>query len=107
MKEVEGKTFRMSTSDEEAMVGLNSTSDWFNCRVYVTPAANEAEQNNKLLPEAVTDTLVLELYFFNIIMAAGQKLYPRATVKKIVKAHSKRNVSKNVDVLVRFPDASP
>jgi hypothetical protein len=40
-------------------------------------------------------------------MAAGQKLYPRATVKKIVKAHSKRNVSKNVDVLVGFPDASP
>jgi len=38
-------------------------------------------------------------------MAAGQKLYPRATVKKIVKAHSKRNVSKNVDVLVRFLDA--
>jgi hypothetical protein len=35
-------------------------------------------------------------------MVAGQKLYPRATVKKIVKAHSKRNVSKNVDVLVRF-----
>lgn len=36
-------------------------------------------------------------------MAAGQKLYPRATVKKIVKAHSKRNVSKNVDVLVGVP----
>ncbi|CZT45552.1 uncharacterized protein RSE6_05869 [Rhynchosporium secalis] len=33
-------------------------------------------------------------------MAATQKLYPRATVKKIVKAHSKRNVSKNVDVLI-------
>ncbi|CAG8982061.1 hypothetical protein HYALB_00008788 [Hymenoscyphus albidus] len=33
-------------------------------------------------------------------MAAGQKLYPRATVKKIVKAHSKRNVTKNVDVLI-------
>jgi hypothetical protein len=33
-------------------------------------------------------------------MAGAQKLYPRATVKKIVKAHSKRNVSKNVDVLV-------
>lgn len=34
-------------------------------------------------------------------MAASQKLYPRATLKKIVKAHSKRNVTKNVDVLVR------
>ncbi|KAF4628179.1 hypothetical protein G7Y89_g9971 [Cudoniella acicularis] len=33
-------------------------------------------------------------------MATGQKLYPRATVKKIVKAHSKRNVTKNVDVLI-------
>lgn len=33
-------------------------------------------------------------------MAPGQKLYPRATVKKIVKAHSKCNVSKNVDVMV-------
>ena len=40
-------------------------------------------------------------------MAAGQKLYPRATVKKIVKAHSKRNVSKNVDVLVDFPTRLP
>jgi hypothetical protein len=39
-------------------------------------------------------------------MAAGQRLYPRATVKKIVKAHSKRNVSKNVDVLVCPFDAS-
>ena len=43
-------------------------------------------------------------------MVVAQKLYPRATVKKIVKAHSKRNVSKNVDILVGTPpqfDASP
>jgi hypothetical protein len=40
-------------------------------------------------------------------MAAGQKLYPRATVKKIVKAHSKCNVSKNVDVLVGFTTRLP
>ncbi|KAI0429022.1 hypothetical protein F5Y09DRAFT_311506 [Xylaria sp. FL1042] len=33
-------------------------------------------------------------------MAPGQKMYPRATVKKIVKAHSKCNVSKNVDVMI-------
>jgi len=33
-------------------------------------------------------------------MAPGQKLYPRATVKKIVKAHSGCNLSKNVDVMV-------
>ncbi|POS73734.1 hypothetical protein DHEL01_v207873 [Diaporthe helianthi] len=31
-------------------------------------------------------------------MAPGQKMYPRATVKKIVKAHSNCMVSKNVDV---------
>lgn len=42
-----------------------------------------------------------------IAMAGGQKLYPRATVKKIVKAHSKHNVTKNVDVLVSVVDASP
>lgn len=34
------------------------------------------------------------------IMAATQKLYPRGTVKRIVKAHSNRSVSKNADILV-------
>lgn len=34
-------------------------------------------------------------------MAATQKLYPRGTVKRIVKAHSNRSVSKNTDILVR------
>ncbi|KAI0974710.1 hypothetical protein F4678DRAFT_470093 [Xylaria arbuscula] len=33
-------------------------------------------------------------------MAPGQKMYPRATVKKIVKAHSNCNVSKKVDVMI-------
>ncbi|KAA8647492.1 uncharacterized protein ATNIH1004_006185 [Aspergillus tanneri] len=33
-------------------------------------------------------------------MAATQKLYPRGTVKRIVKAHSNRSVSKNTDILV-------
>lgn len=33
-------------------------------------------------------------------MVATQKLYPRATVKRIVKAHANRNVSKNADILV-------
>jgi hypothetical protein len=32
---------------------------------------------------------------------AAKNLYPRATVKKIVKAHSRRPLSKNVDILVR------
>jgi hypothetical protein len=33
-------------------------------------------------------------------MAPAEKLYPRATVKRIIKAHSAKNLSKNVDVLV-------
>ncbi|KAI1341799.1 hypothetical protein F5Y15DRAFT_413725 [Xylariaceae sp. FL0016] len=35
-------------------------------------------------------------------MAPGQKMYPRGTVKKIVKAHSKCNVSKNVDIFLDY-----
>ncbi|KAI9785504.1 MAG: hypothetical protein M1839_009245 [Geoglossum umbratile] len=33
-------------------------------------------------------------------MATAPRLYPRATIKKIVKAHSKRALSKNADVLI-------
>ncbi|KAL1845402.1 hypothetical protein VTK73DRAFT_587 [Phialemonium thermophilum] len=33
-------------------------------------------------------------------MAPGPKLYPRATVKKIVKAHSGCHVGKSVDITV-------
>ena len=33
-------------------------------------------------------------------MVATQKLYPRGTVKRVVKAHANRNVSKNADILV-------
>ncbi|KAJ9635724.1 uncharacterized protein PV06_08864 [Exophiala oligosperma] len=33
-------------------------------------------------------------------MATGKKSYPRATLRKIVKAHSRKNVSKGVDSLV-------
>lgn len=41
-------------------------------------------------------------------MAPGQKLYPRGTVKKIVKAHSNCKLSKNADVLVSpRPNANP
>jgi len=36
-------------------------------------------------------------------MAPSTSLYPRATVKRIVKAHSNRGVSKNVDILVCLP----
>lgn len=35
------------------------------------------------------------------------KTYPRATVKKIVKAHSGLNISKNADVLVRLDTDGP
>jgi hypothetical protein len=33
-------------------------------------------------------------------MAVTQRLYPRGTVKGIVKAHSNRSVSKNADILI-------
>ncbi|KAI9657036.1 MAG: hypothetical protein M1821_003202 [Bathelium mastoideum] len=33
-------------------------------------------------------------------MAASQSLYPRSTVKRIVKAHSGRTLTKNVDVMI-------
>ncbi|EED14897.1 conserved hypothetical protein [Talaromyces stipitatus ATCC 10500] len=33
-------------------------------------------------------------------MAVTQKLYPRGTVKRIVKARAGRNISKNADVLI-------
>lgn len=40
-------------------------------------------------------------------MAPGQKMYPRATVKKIVKAHSNCKVSKNADVTVSLASKAP
>jgi hypothetical protein len=40
-------------------------------------------------------------------MAPGQKVYPRATVKKIVKAHSNCNIGKNTDVMVQSPKRVP
>lgn len=33
-------------------------------------------------------------------MALGKKPYPKATVKKIIKAHSNHNIKKNADVTV-------
>ncbi|KAL6243970.1 hypothetical protein RBB50_008839 [Rhinocladiella similis] len=33
-------------------------------------------------------------------MATGKKSYPRATLRKIIKAHSRKNVSRGVDSLV-------
>ncbi|KAJ4019117.1 hypothetical protein NW766_002818 [Fusarium irregulare] len=33
-------------------------------------------------------------------MALGKKPYPKATVKKIIKAHSNHNIKKNADVTI-------
>lgn len=33
-------------------------------------------------------------------MALGKKPYPKATVKKIIKAHSGQNIKKNADITV-------
>ncbi|KAG6299149.1 hypothetical protein E4U09_000166 [Claviceps aff. purpurea] len=33
-------------------------------------------------------------------MAMGKKAYPRATVKKVIKAHSNMTMSKNADVTI-------
>ncbi|KAH7320199.1 hypothetical protein B0I35DRAFT_430843 [Stachybotrys elegans] len=33
-------------------------------------------------------------------MALGKKAYPKATVKKIIKAHSGTNIKKNADITV-------
>jgi hypothetical protein len=35
-------------------------------------------------------------------MALGKKAYPKATVKKIIKAHSNHGLKKNADVTVSF-----
>jgi hypothetical protein len=37
-------------------------------------------------------------------MALGKKAYPKATVKKIIKAHSNHNIKKNADVTVRMAE---
>lgn len=37
-----------------------------------------------------------------LVIMGTQKLYPRGTVKRIVKAHANRNVSKNADILVSY-----
>lgn len=45
---------------------------------------------------------VFHFTIFSILLVMTvQKLYPRGTVRRIVKAHSNRSVSKNADILVR------
>lgn len=36
-------------------------------------------------------------------MAAVTKKYPRATIRKVVKAHTNKNIGRNVDALVDIP----
>jgi hypothetical protein len=36
--------------------------------------------------------------------ASGPNLYPRNTLKRIVRAHANRTLSKNVDILVCLPN---
>lgn len=59
--------------------------------------------NNKrrlFTPSSIVHDSDQETHNHGAIMAV-QKLYPRSTIKRIVKAHSKKSVSKNADVLVR------
>lgn len=39
----------------------------------------------------------------SLVMAITAKAYPRATVKKIVKGHANKSLSRDVDALVRQP----
>jgi hypothetical protein len=39
-------------------------------------------------------------------MALGKKPYPKATLKKVIKAHSDHNLKKNADVTVRYDATS-
>ncbi|OQE87909.1 hypothetical protein PENNAL_c0018G08215 [Penicillium nalgiovense] len=44
---------------------------------------------------------VFHFTIFSILLVMTvQKLYPRGTVRRIVKAHSNRSVSKNADILI-------
>lgn len=81
-----------------------------NCRPQTKQTASPHPRN--VTPNCDTELTSTNLPYFDIftttqyprsstvIMAPGQKAYPRGTVKKIVKAHSNCNLSKNVDVMV-------
>ena len=89
------------------LVLCNCSCHWLPCRGSLSATRLKRKTTKEKPPHAS------RLSYFKIpgnrstAMAACQKLYPRATVKKIVKAHSRRNLSKNVDVLVMLDDASP
>jgi hypothetical protein len=93
-----------SLADKEGNVitfqfGLASSLIWYDmigCQQSATRL--KFDQNNRLAHNQAAFHEIQST--FSHKMATGQKLYPRATIKKIVKAHSKKNVSKNVDVLV-------
>lgn len=60
--------------------------------------ARDTTQDNPA--SAVFDQQYRNAHSKALAMAPGQKAYPRGTVKKIIKAHSNCNLSKNVDVMV-------
>ncbi|CAK39748.1 uncharacterized protein BO96DRAFT_430590 [Aspergillus niger CBS 101883] len=77
------------------------TGSWLLFPLSIPPSA--ARRDPLHLPSAPPPhllTSVLLPFAPGAIMAATQKLYPRATVKRVVKAHSNRNVSKNADILI-------
>lgn len=64
-----------------------------------TTRTSRTDVNTKQQPQAhnVTHSPARTLNF-----AMAPTLYPRGTLKKIVKAHANRPLSKNVDILVRL-----
>lgn len=68
------------------------------CRIYSKqrgPTRILRQTNNKrVCSQATTQHL-------NANMVLGKKAYPKATIKKVIKAHSGHNLKKNVDVTVR------
>ncbi|TGJ79449.1 hypothetical protein E0Z10_g9308 [Xylaria hypoxylon] len=87
-------------SDEVIWI-LDSTHDVGSGEDVAGPSFHGSQQGPQLrLTTSPTNTYTNCASLKFEIMAAGQKMYPRATVKKIVKAHSKCNVSKNVDVMI-------
>lgn len=59
----------------------------------MTRRVKEASQRHQLWRISATPRIA--------IMALAKKSYPKATLKKIIKAHSNHNLKKNADVTVR------
>ncbi|KAK0380772.1 hypothetical protein CLIM01_01847 [Colletotrichum limetticola] len=67
----------------------------------VTPSRDSLHATPQSFPRLQSQLrLILAAVHIFLAMAPGQKAYPRGTVKKIIKAHSNCNLSKNVDVMI-------